>query len=194
MTYQQLYAAVLEEVPQLPELVAQKSQELMTDETIDTCTRTTRLVEYVHGLWSDKDPIVLVYLTPPYYPHVHVAGEKEKERRLLWAVDKAIEETGTDYKLTRKKFFPYISDLSFATAPQDPEVIRALKRNTPGFGIFYDIPLREMQSLDLPVVDIGPFGKDAHKFTERIEKNYSFYTAPELVYRTVMNLLHDADE
>ena len=194
MTYQQLSAAVLEEVPQLPELVAQKSQELMTDETIDTCTRTTRLVEYVHGLWSDKDPIVLVYLTPPYYPHVHVAGEKEKERRLLWAVDKAIEETGTDYKLTRKKFFPYISDLSFATAPQDPEVIRALKRNTPGFGIFYDIPLREMQSLDLPVVDIGPFGKDAHKFTERIEKNYSFYTAPELVYRTVMNLLHDADE
>ena len=48
--------------------------------------------------------------------------------------------------------------------------------------------------MNLPVVDIGPFGKDAHKFTERIEKNYTFQVAPELVYKTVMNLLQDEDE
>ena len=149
------------------------------------------LVEYVHGLWSDKDPIVIVYLTPPYYPHVYVEGKSEKDKALLAAVDKAVTSTQTDYKLVYKKFFPYISDLSYGAAPKDPEIIRALKRNTPGFGIFYDLPLKEMQALDLPVLDIGPFGKDAHKFTERIEKHYTFEVAPELVYKTVMNLLHD---
>lgn len=46
-----------------------------------------------------------------------------------------------------------------------------------------------MQKLDLPVLDIGSFGKDAHKFTERIEKEYSFKIAPILVYKTIMNLL-----
>ena len=116
---------------------------------------------------------------------------REKSEALLAAVDKAVTSTQTDYKLVYKKFFPYISDLSYGAAPKDPEIIRALKRNTPGFGIFYDLPLKEMQALDLPVLDIGPFGKDAHKFTERIEKHYTFEVAPELVYKTVMNLLHD---
>ncbi len=46
-----------------------------------------------------------------------------------------------------------------------------------------------MQELNLPVVNIGPFGKDAHKFTERVEKNYSFVVAPKLVYDTIMKLL-----
>ncbi len=43
----------------------------------------------------------------------------------------------------------------------------------PGFGTKYSLPLEEMQKLNLPVVNIGPFGKDAHKFTERLEKDYS---------------------
>ena len=193
MTYQQLYAAVQQEVPLLPELIAQKTRELLARQDIDTRVRTTMLVEYVHGLWSDKDPIVLVYLTPPYYPHVHVSGESEKERLLLRAVEEAVNSTRTDYKVSYKKFFPYISDLSYGAAPQDPEIIRALKRNTPGFGAFYDLPLKEMQALNLPVVNIGPFGKDAHKFTERIEKNYTFQVAPELVHKTVLNLLREEE-
>ena len=39
------------------------------------------------------------------------------------------------------------------------------------------------------MVNIGPFGKDAHKFTERLEKDYSFKVAPTLVYETIMKLL-----
>lgn len=194
MTYQELYSAVQEEIPELPDLVAKKTEELLARQDIDTRVRTTRLVEYVHDLWSDKDPVILVYLTPPYYPHVYVSGESVKERRLLRAVEKAVNSTQTEYKVAYKKFFPYISDLSYGAAPKDPEIIRALKRNTPGFGSFYNLPLKEMQTLDLPVVDIGPFGKDAHKFTERIEKNYTFHVAPELVYKTVMNLLQDDEE
>lgn len=192
MTYQELYTAVKAELGSaLDEMVREKSEALLARQDIDTRVRANMLVEYVHGLWSDKDPIVIVYLTPPYYPHVYVEGKSEKDKALLAAVDKAVTSTQTDYKLVYKKFFPYISDLSYGAAPKDPEIIRALKRNTPGFGIFYDLPLKEMQALDLPVLDIGPFGKDAHKFTERIEKHYTFEVAPELVYKTVMNLLHD---
>ena len=65
----------------------------------------------------------------------------------------------------------------------------SLKQNMPGFGAKYSLPLEEMQRLNLPVVNIGPFGKDAHKFTERLEKDYSFKVAPTLVYETIMKLL-----
>jgi len=88
-----------------------------------------------------------------------------------------------------KKFFPYISDLSYGAAPKDPKIIAALKNNMPGFGSKYNLPLEDMQKLDLPVLDIGTFGKDAHKFTERLEKEYSFEVTPVLVYKTIMNLL-----
>ena len=88
-----------------------------------------------------------------------------------------------------KKFFPYISDLSYGAAPREEIAVEAFKANTPGFGTLYSIPIEDMQTLNLPVLDIGSFGKDAHKFTERIEKRYTFEVAPELVYKTVMNLL-----
>ena len=46
-----------------------------------------------------------------------------------------------------------------------------------------------IKKLNLPVLDIGAFGKDAHRWTERIEKKFSFNVTPELIYRTLLNLL-----
>ena len=46
-----------------------------------------------------------------------------------------------------------------------------------------------MQALDLPVTDIGTVGKDAHKFTERIDPRFTFQYTPELIYQTIKNLL-----
>ena len=59
----------------------------------------------------------------------------------------------------------------------------------PGFGSKYIMPIEEMQELNVPVVDIGTFRKDAHKYTERLETNYSFTITPEVVYRTIIELL-----
>ena len=89
-----------------------------------------------------------------------------------------IANTDVPYDIQLKKFYPYISDLSYATAPQDVDALDSLRNNMPGFGKKYYLPLEAMQELNLPVVNIGPFGKDAHKFTERVEKNYSFVVAP----------------
>ncbi len=88
-----------------------------------------------------------------------------------------------------RKFYPYISDLSYGAAPREAQAIDSLKNNMPGFGVKYSLPLEDMQELNLPVVNIGPFGKDAHKFTERLEEDYSFNVAPKLVYETIINLL-----
>ncbi|HOD23914.1 MAG TPA: hypothetical protein PKK83_16575, partial [Polyangiaceae bacterium] len=85
--------------------------------------------------------------------------------------------------------YPYISDLSYASAPRDPSAIEALQANMPGFGTKYVLPLKEMQDLNLPVINIGPFGKDAHRYTERLEKQYSFDIVPGLVRETIIKLL-----
>lgn len=190
LTFEELYSKVkLEMGDQLESKLEAYMEELIEKDEHDTRDKSMKIVEYVHSLWSERNPVVIVYFTPPYYPHVYVQGVTEKEKNLLAAVADAVQKTQSDYNVVYKKFFPYISDLSYGSAPKDPKIIAGLKNNMPGFGKTYNLPLEDMQKLDLPVLDIGSFGKDAHKFTERIEKRYSFEVAPELVYRTIMNLL-----
>lgn len=190
MTFEELYKKVEEENGvKLSEIIKAITDEMLKDETIDARDFSLKIVEEVYNLWSDREPVVIVYFTPPYYPHNYVEGKDEKEKNLLKAVADAVEDTQTDYNIVYKKFFPYISDLSYGSVPKDPRIIATLKNNMPGYGTKYKLPIEEMQKLDLPVLDIGPFGKDAHKFTERIDKRYSFEVAPVLVYKTIMNLL-----
>ena len=190
MSYDDLYKKVKEEIGnELDEKIAKLTEEMLKDDSIDNRDFSLKLVELVHNLWSDREPVVIVYFAPPYYPHIYVEGKQPKEKALLEAVEDAVNTTESEYKLVYKKFFPYISDLSYGAAPKDPEIIAALKNNMPGFGTKYNLPLEDMQKLDLPVLDIGTFGKDAHKFTERLEKRYSFEVTPVLVYKTIMNLL-----
>lgn len=194
MTYQTLYDAVRREVgPGLDQMVQEKCGELSRDPALDACGRTTKLVEYVHSHWSDQDPVIIVYLKPPYYPHVSVRGETEKERELLAAVGRAIQAAGPEEGIVCKDFFPYISDLSYGAAPGNPEIVQALEHNIPGYGHLYRLPLREMAKLQIPALNIGPFGYDAHKWTERLEKRYSFQVTPELVRQTVFGLLNYGD-
>ena len=139
-------------------------------------------------MWSDKDPVVVVFFSPPYYPHIYVEGKSKLEENLLNVVKKTVKNIDSNYDIKVKKFYPYISDLSYAAAPREKEAIESLKNNMPGFGVKYKLPIKDLQELNLPVVNIGPFGKDAHKFTERLEKDYSFNVAPKLVYNTIINL------
>jgi len=190
MTYQELYEKVkIEMGDKIDEIIAEFTEETLKDTSVDARDFAGLQTALVHKHWSDREPVVIVYFAPPYYPHIHVKGDTEIEKKLLQATYDAVDSTETDYKLVYRKFFPYIADLSYAAAPTDPSIIAALKENTPGFGVKYKLPLEDMADLNLPVLNIGPFGKDAHQFTERIEKNYSFEVAPELVYKTIENLL-----
>lgn len=190
VTYTELFELVrIEMGDKVDEHMKNYEEKMLKDSNIDQRDFSLKMVEELHRLWSDKDPIVVVYFTPPYYPHIYIEGTSPKEKALLDAVAQAVDTTESRYNLVYKKFFPYISDLSYGACPKDPKIISALKNNMPGFGSKYYLPLEDMQKLDLPVLDIGSFGKDAHKFTERIEKEYSFEVAPLLVYKTIMNLL-----
>lgn len=194
MTYEELYAAVQRELgPRLATTMEEYSHQLLQDRTVDHRDFALKMVEKLHSLWSDRDPVAIVYFTPPYYPHSYIEGKEGKEKALMEAVTKAIASTDSPHPLVFKKFFPYISDLSYATAPTDPLALQALKGNMPGLGTKYILPLETMQALNLPVMDIGVFGKDAHKFTERVEKEYSFHLTPQLLRKTLQHLLQGTE-
>ena len=190
MSYEQLYKVVkAERGGELDREIKKLCDAMNADTGLDTRDKSIKIVELVHNMWSDRDPVVIVMFAPPYYPHIFVEGERESEKKLLGAIEGAIEKCGGGHNIVSKRFYPYISDLSFASAPTDKRILDCLKDNLPGFGVTYKLPLEDMQKLNLPVTNIGPFGKDAHKFTERIEKKHAFEIAPELVRQAVLSLL-----
>ncbi|RCW41709.1 M20/M25/M40 family metallo-hydrolase [Halanaerobium sp. MA284_MarDTE_T2] len=190
ISYQELYEKVYEEMgDSLKTEIEKLEKELSKNDFIDDRDYSLKIVSEVHKLWSDNDPIIVVYFSPPYYPHIYVRGKNKKEKNLLNAVNNAVDFIDTEDKIVQKKFYPYISDLSYVSAPKDENVLSALKNNMPALGVKYDLPLKELQKLNLPVVNIGPFGKDAHKLTERLEKRYSYNVAPKIVCETIKNIL-----
>src|SRR5690606_12644980 len=118
---------------ELDKRINELSNSLKQDPNIDERIFALKLVQEVHNMWSDKDPVIIAYFSPPYYPHIFVKGEEEKEKRLLDAVDEAVKNAGNEFNIVKKKFYPYISDLSYAAAPREEKAVESLKGNMPGF-------------------------------------------------------------
>jgi arginine utilization protein RocB len=60
--------------------------------------------------------------------------------------------------------------------------------NIPGWGSVYRIALGELKKLDVPVLNLGPSGKDPHKATERLRLSYSLEIFPRLLREVVLSL------
>lgn len=84
LTFEELYSKVkLEMGDQLESKLEAYMEELIEKDEHDTRDKSMKIVEYVHSLWSERNPVVIVYFTPPYYPHVYVQGVTEKEK-IYW--------------------------------------------------------------------------------------------------------------
>jgi arginine utilization protein RocB len=106
---------------------------------------------------------------------------------LVQAANSAAQSIGrqTGHTIHVRRFFPYISDISFLGCPDDPAALEALKRNSPGWGWLYKVDHDSHRCLNLPVLNIGPWGTGAHTRAERVEMAYSFGLVPELIWRTL---------
>lgn len=139
-------------------------------------------LKIVEALWNHsglKGPAIVVYFSPPYYPHSFITKGEARRNNF---VKSAIEVSKT-FGLTVRKFYPYISDASYlrlASGSAD-----GLAENMPQWGAGYSLPLKEMARLNLPVVNLGPWGRDAHKRTERVYMPYSFGTLPKIIEKTI---------
>lgn len=83
------------------------------------------------------------------------------------------------------KFFPSLSDSSYLKIDDTEESLKLLLDNFPGMESLYPLPLAHMKRLNIPAVNYGCYGKDAHKWTERVHVPYTFETLPTLIWKTI---------
>lgn len=149
-----------------------------------------KLVEVLQELDPDKKPRVILFFAPPYLPHNYLNSDKERDQKLLEAMTEVLgeaeQETGEKFIL--KKFFPYLADGSFLSLHETDEEVASLLRNFPDWKTIYPIPVQEIRELNIPSVNIGVYGKDGHKWTERVFKPYTFSVLPHLIRKITQKM------
>lgn len=163
-----------------------KANELLP-QTKDSRALSCLLVAELTNLAKIKGPTIIAFFSPPYYPSV-----LPQENELTQAVGFVLKNFNDDIQF--RGFFPYISDLSYMRL-DDSDGMESLKRFMPLFDLENNVypldskKLTEIKSLNCPVINIGPFGADAHGLYERVYMPYSFETAPQIIFQTIQRAL-----
>ena len=142
--------------------------------------------------WSeDKSPAVVVFFGSIFSARIEMTGRTAKEKALLDAVESAIEVVRPEAQrqIKTRMFYPYISDSSFMAVCDDTLAIQALETNMPQYGVKYTHPVDKIRQIDVPVVNIGTFGRDGHMLTERVDMRQTFQNVPNITYEAVKRLL-----
>ncbi|AOU02726.1 M20/M25/M40 family metallo-hydrolase [Bacillus velezensis] len=167
-------------------------QAFKTYEHLELRMRCFKAVEELQKLDPEQGAKVIIFYAPPYLPHNYLKEESTRDRLLQHVIQEAVDKTAasTGETFVFKKFFPYLADGSFLSLHETDEEVSAFTDNFPGWDVIGTIPFKEIRELNIPSVNIGVYGKDGHKWKERVYKPYTFHVLPELIQQTTMHLLH----
>lgn len=142
------------------------------------------LIKYLLQVCNITHPCIVLYYAAPYCPHNTLRGKRDDLITVIEKIAAEVEqEKGVTYRF--KNFYPSLSDSSFLKIDDSKESVETLLHTFPGFEKLYPVPISLIQKVDIPAVNYGVFGKDAHKWTERVYIPYTFDVLPDLIEKTV---------
>ncbi|MBM7648239.1 arginine utilization protein RocB [Bacillus ectoiniformans] len=169
----------------------QFKESLLRDDSLDTRMFAARVVEESWQWMKDKSPAMILFYSSLYSPRIEMTGKNELESRLIEALNTAVDAMQESYPhpIVTRNFFPYISDMSFVALSDDEAGIQAVIDNNPGWGTKHFVNYNDIRDINVPVINIGPYGLDAHKKFERLEMNYSLEIVPNITNLVIQQVL-----
>lgn len=182
-TYDELYAVALKSNGFDINYLKQIEKKQIRDK-VDSREVPVEMIRYLLRAANITSPAIVLYYAPPYCPHNTL---QEKDNKLISSIkqiaSEVTEETGEQYRMM--KFFPSLSDSSYLRIDDNDDSIKFLIDNFPAFDMLYPLPIDNIKKLDIPAVNFGCYGKDAHKWTERVNIPYTFGILPKLIWKTI---------
>jgi arginine utilization protein RocB len=125
------------------------------------------VVEQVAGRLNVGRPTVVLSALPPFYAPYSMVLHEDAREFLAAARRTARESRGGKgaKRLKQRHFYPYISDMSFVCMPGDGKLTPLLD-NCP-VPESLELPPPEHR-LRMPIINLGPWGKGAHRVAERV--------------------------
>lgn len=192
MTVDELNAKLMEEKGELFKNAMEKETEIMKQKLdvgkINLQNASIQLIEKAVTFLDDIDPIVVIGLSGPYYPHLTneklgIKYTKEFEKML-----NDITKENFNMSYDKRHYFMGISDFSYTSLILNEDDVNTIENNMLGWGKLYDIPFKSLEQLNIPMINIGPWGKDLHKLTERVNKDDLFRKVPLIIKEFVRAL------
>ncbi|WP_243151195.1 M20/M25/M40 family metallo-hydrolase [Emergencia sp. 1XD21-10] len=150
-----------------------------------------QLIEKIYDYIEDISPRVVYGLLPPYYPNVsnvYFDGIAEEASGLSEKLSTYTqEEYGQIYD--KEYFYTGICDLSYINIDDPTAQRESVAGAMPLFGAYYDIPFEQIKAISMAGINIGPWGKDFHKLTERVYKEDLYERTPRILDYAVKILL-----
>ncbi|MDM5298638.1 M20/M25/M40 family metallo-hydrolase [Bacillus pumilus] len=146
---------------------------------------STKIVSELTTLCKEDGPLIVLFYSPPFYPSVSSSDDPHIQKSLQKIQREAKEVYGLDVE--EVKYFPGLSDLSYVQL--EKQDVGNYTTNMPLYLKGYALPQGEKEALFVPVINVGPLGKDPHKWTERLHVPFSFGILPALLESTIHGLL-----
>lgn len=176
MTYDRLFQYTVNKIGE--EKVNGIIDRLVTDDTLDDREKSFAIADTFIQHCKELAPVVITLFTPPYYPSVNNSDNALVKEISDFTMD-TLREQDIDTKVIHH--FNGISDLSYVAFEDDDDSSATYGDNTPVWGRTYSIPFDKIKRLQTPFINIGPYGKDAHKISERLHKENAFVTMPRFL-------------
>lgn len=150
------------------------------------------LVEFVYQYINDISPRVVYGLVPPYYPNVSNVYYKGLSKEISNLSEQLCNYTKNEFGqiYETEEFYTGISDLSYTSIRDGEETVKTLETYMPLFGDFYSIPVSDIEEISMPCINIGPWGKDFHKLTERVYKDDLYNRTPQIINKAIALLFN----
>lgn len=161
------------------------------DQKLTTINAAYAIIEKTLEFVNDMSPIVVIALAPPYYPNVNNLSLPDMKPRIDEAMDEVVAMAKSEWNQDcyTQNFFTGISDLSYAMFAVDDENIGYIEDNMMLWKDVYYIPLEIMKELSMPVINLGPWGKDYHKYMERVFMPDLYDRTPKMVDKLIKTIL-----
>jgi len=191
-TYEELYNAALKKVNE--ETLNKEIAEIVSSEVEagqDPRVICRLIVEMVVHTLDLKGPALVLFLAPPFNSNNTQREDVESEKEIIETLKSVLDEfsSSSGEEFVIKHYFPFTSDSSYLKIDDSFNSIEKLKTNFPGWSSIYPVPLETAKKLNIPALNIGTYGKDAHKWTERVHKHYTFSVLPELTIQVTDRFL-----
>lgn len=130
--------------------------------------------------FHSEEPLIVVGLCPPYYP-----GVTNSDQKTLANMVNGFSRDAFGQEYDTEPYYTGISDLSYAMATGDAEVLSMVMANMADKN--YHIPFEQIEQVSMNCINIGPWGKDFHKPSERVLKEDLLHRTPMIIDHIIRN-------
>ena len=140
---------------------------------------------------SEKNPLVVIGFVPPYYPSMNCRSLPNTSLKIASLIDDYrhyLASRGLSLKV--EEYFMGICDTSYCALERELSSYQVVLDSLASPSQVYELDLENIAQIQVPAVNLGPWGKELHQRGERVFTQDLLDTIPSYLF----GLLYRLDE